>query len=205
MSLDRTLVTDDALTIESSVSETETERRNYKKLNMIKMERRAKNREKLMAMKRFSGFLKRPEILGIYFEGNAFKKTLTSETVYSVEEEEKQKSEEKPDEDPAVTSTDDNEDKTCRDALTRTQEADSADTEKVVEREDDIETTEYDISTDDDSLRMIYSSTDQVTPQNVNQEIKKIRFFVAGLITDWFILLHSKLLLSQLCHNPGIV
>ena len=64
MSLDRTLVTDDALTIESSVSETETERRNYKKLNMIKMERRAKNREKLMAMKRFSGFLKRPEILG---------------------------------------------------------------------------------------------------------------------------------------------
>ena len=46
------------------MSETETERRNYKKLNMIKMERRAKNREKLMAMKRFSGFLKRPEILG---------------------------------------------------------------------------------------------------------------------------------------------
>ena len=66
-SLDRTLVTDDALTIETSVSETETERRNYKKLNMIKMERRAKNREKLMAMKRFSGFLKRPEILGIYY------------------------------------------------------------------------------------------------------------------------------------------
>ena len=32
---------------------------------MIKMERRAKNREKLMAMKRFSGFLKRPEILGV--------------------------------------------------------------------------------------------------------------------------------------------
>ena len=35
----------------------------------------------------------------------------------------------------------------------------------VAEREEDIETTEYDISTDDDSLRMIYSSTDQVTPQ----------------------------------------
>ena len=52
------------MVIESSVSETETEIRNYKKLNMIKMERRAKNREKLMAMKRFSGFLKRPEILG---------------------------------------------------------------------------------------------------------------------------------------------
>ena len=203
MSLDRTLVTDDALTIESSVSETETERRNYKKLNMIKMERRAKNREKLMAMKRFSGFLKRPEILGTWQKKyrQGFYITSLSETVYSVEEEEKQKSEEKPDEDPAVTSTDDNEDKTCRDALTRTQEADSADTEKVAEREDDIETTEYDISTDDDSLRMIYSSTDQVTPQNVNQEIKKIRFFVAGLITDWFILLHSSLLLSQLCHN----
>ena len=64
MSLDRTLVADDAMNIETSVSETETETRNYKKLNMIKMERRAKNREKLMAMKRFSGFLKRPEILG---------------------------------------------------------------------------------------------------------------------------------------------
>ena len=55
---------EDSLALESLVSETETERRNYKKLNMIKMERRAKNREKLMAMKRFSGFLKRPEILG---------------------------------------------------------------------------------------------------------------------------------------------
>ena len=44
--------------------ETEEERRNYKKLNMIRTERRAKNREKLMAMKRFSGLLKRPEILG---------------------------------------------------------------------------------------------------------------------------------------------
>ena len=37
----------------------------------IKSERRALNRQKLLAMKRFSGFLKRPEIL---------------ETVYSVEE-----------------------------------------------------------------------------------------------------------------------
>ena len=86
--------------------------------------------------------------------------TLTSETVYSVEEEEKQKSEEKPDEDPAVTSPDDHEDKTFKDAQDRTLEAD---TEKTAgEREEDIETTEYDISTDDDSLRMIYSSTDQV-------------------------------------------
>ena len=43
----------------------ETEgRQNYQKLHLIKAERRAKNREKLMAMKRFSGFLKRPEILG---------------------------------------------------------------------------------------------------------------------------------------------
>lgn len=64
LGLDRSLGADDAMVIESSVSETETEMRNYKKLNMIKMERRAKNREKLMAMKRFSGFLKRPEILG---------------------------------------------------------------------------------------------------------------------------------------------
>ena len=39
-------------------------KQNYQKLHLIKAERRAKNREKLMAMKRFSGFLKRPEILG---------------------------------------------------------------------------------------------------------------------------------------------
>lgn len=87
-------------------------------------------------------------------------KTLNLETVYSVEEEEKQKSEEKPDEDPAVTSPDDHEDKIFKDPQDRTLEAD---TEKAAgEREEDIETTEYDISTDDDSLRMIYSSTDQV-------------------------------------------
>ena len=46
-----------------SVSENEEERRNYRELQ-LKMERRIKNREKLMAMKRYSGFLKRPEILG---------------------------------------------------------------------------------------------------------------------------------------------
>ena len=74
--------------------------------------------------------------------------------MYSVEEEEKQKSEEKPD-DAAVTRDEDNEDKTFKDVENITQK---------VEREDDIETTEYDISTDEDSLRMIYSSTDQVSP-----------------------------------------
>lgn len=51
--------------VERSVSENENEKQNIKKLNQLKMERRAKNREKLMAMKRFSGFLKRPEILGL--------------------------------------------------------------------------------------------------------------------------------------------
>ena len=49
--------------VERSVSENEAERENYRKLQ-LKMERRIKNREKLMAMKRYSGFLKRPEILG---------------------------------------------------------------------------------------------------------------------------------------------
>ena len=49
--------------VERSVSENEAERQNYRKLQ-LKMERRIKNREKLMAMKRYSGFLKRPEILG---------------------------------------------------------------------------------------------------------------------------------------------
>ena len=50
-------------TVARSVSENEEERKNYRELQ-LKMERRIKNREKLMAMKRFSGFLKRPEILG---------------------------------------------------------------------------------------------------------------------------------------------
>ena len=53
--------------VERSISENEAEKQNYTKLNLHKMERRAKNREKLMAMKRFSGFLKRPEILGLIF------------------------------------------------------------------------------------------------------------------------------------------
>ena len=53
--------------VERSVSENEAERQNYRKLQ-LKMERRIKNREKLMAMKRYSGFLKRPEILGIKFD-----------------------------------------------------------------------------------------------------------------------------------------
>ena len=60
--------------VERSVSENEAERQNYRKLQ-LKMERRIKNREKLLAMKRFSGFLKRPEILGkvgyfLSLEGN---------------------------------------------------------------------------------------------------------------------------------------
>ena len=50
-------------TVARSVSENEEERKNYRELQ-LKMERRIKNREKLMAMKRYSGFLKRPEILG---------------------------------------------------------------------------------------------------------------------------------------------
>ena len=52
-----------------SISDNE-EKKKIQSLRM-KMERRAKNREKVMSMKRYSGFLKRPEIL---------------ETVYSVEE-----------------------------------------------------------------------------------------------------------------------
>ena len=135
--------------VERSTSENEAEKQNIKKLNQIKMERRAKNREKLMAMKRFSGFLKRPEIL---------------ETVYSVEEEEKQKSEEKPDEEvtkesnnteeeAAKQSTDECEDKTK-------EETESFRREKN-EKEEDFEPTDFDCSTDDDSLRMIFSSTDQ--------------------------------------------
>ena len=76
-----------------------------------------------------------------------------AETVYSVEEEERQKSEEKPDEEQKDVNNETENDK---------KEPDCIQKEPVAEREDDIETTEYDISTDDESLRMIFSSTDQV-------------------------------------------
>ena len=70
-----------------------------------------------------------------------------------MEEEEKQKSEEKPDEEQKDVNNETENDK---------KEPDCIQKETVAEREDDIETTEYDISTDDESLRMIFSSTDQV-------------------------------------------
>ena len=40
--------------------------------------------------------------------------------------------------------------------------------EKVAWKEDDFEMTEYDNSTDDESLRMIFSSTDQVSKIDEN-------------------------------------
>ena len=134
--------------VERSISENESEKQNIKKLNQIKMERRAKNREKLMAMKRFSGFLKRPEIL---------------ETVYSVEEEEKQKSEEKPDEEVKnnVATTKENDNKTSDEGEEKPKEVTGFLKREKVDKEEDLEPTDFDCSTDDDSLRMIFSSTDQ--------------------------------------------
>ena len=79
-----------------------------------------------------------------------------SETVYSVEEEEpKQKSEEKNDEETANTQ---------EDAEARQEgEGKPSDTEVSTVKKDEMsETTEYDCSTDDsESLRFIFSSTDQ--------------------------------------------
>ena len=145
--------------VERSVSENEAERQNYRKLQ-LKMERRIKNREKLMAMKRYSGFLKRPEILGSWKCGSCqeLRSVFSSETVYSVEEEEpKQKSEEKNDEETANTK-DGNEGR-------QEDEEDGKPPENevsTVKKDEMSETTEYDCSTDDsESLRLIYSSTDQ--------------------------------------------
>ena len=76
-----------------------------------------------------------------------------------MEEEEKQKSEEKPDEEQKDVNNETENDK---------KEPDCIQKETVAEREDDIETTEYDISTDDESLRMIFSSTDQVIQDKYN-------------------------------------
>ena len=79
--------------------------------------------------------------------------------MYSVEEEEKQKSEEKPDEEPNKEVVDD---KADEDVYEKVKEEELVKKEKIAWKEDDFETTEYDCSTDDDSFRMIYSSTDQV-------------------------------------------
>ena len=83
--------------------------------------------------------------------------------MYSVEEEEKQKSEERPDEEPNKEVVDDNENyKVDEDVEEKVKDDEMIKKEKIAWKEDDFETTEYDCSTDDDSFRMIYSSTDQV-------------------------------------------
>ena len=79
-----------------------------------------------------------------------------------MEEEEKQKSEEKPDEEQKDVNNETDNDKNT------SKELKCAQKETVAEREDDVETTEYDISTDDESLRMIFSSTDQVIQDKYN-------------------------------------
>ena len=99
----------------------------------IKMERRAKNREKLMSMKRYSGFLKRPEIL---------------ETVYSVEED-------------GTDSGKPPEGDIYKPADIDIVKEDTIDTKDEDTERRESETTEYDYSTDDESLRMIFSETDQ--------------------------------------------
>ena len=79
-----------------------------------------------------------------------------------MEEEERQKSEEKPDEEQKDVNNETDNDKNT------SKELKCAQKETVAEREDDVETTEYDISTDDESLRMIFSSTDQVIQDKYN-------------------------------------
>ena len=106
-------------------------------------DRLAKKREKLLSMKRYSGFLKRPEIL---------------ETVYSVED---------PDDagDHHVKMGEAaNEAEKSETERQLSNEAKKEDSLEI--REDNIfrgesETTEYDGSTDDESLRLFFSETDQ--------------------------------------------
>ena len=97
------------------------------------MERRPKNREKLMSMKRYSAFLKRPEKL---------------ETVYSVEEDGTEGGKQK----------DGENSKPAEKEITKEDivETNDEETERL-----ESEKTEYDYSTDDKSLRMIFSETDQ--------------------------------------------
>ena len=98
-----------------SISDNEENEKN-RSLRM-KMERRAKNREKLMSMKRYSGFLKRPEIL---------------ETVYSVEED-------------GGKPTDGENSKPAEKEITKVDTADNFATKDEETERRESETTEYDI------------------------------------------------------------
>ena len=56
--------------------------------------------------------------------------------------------------------------------------------EKVAWKEDDFEMTEYDNSTDDESLRMIFSSTDQVSKIDGNYFVYFCFFSVELLLRN---------------------
>ena len=130
-------------TFNHSVSDNEEK---DKTRNSKMTERLAKKREKLLSMKRYSGFLKRPEIL---------------ETVYSVEDpddagdnhiklgESATETEKKPNEIETQSSNE-----TKKEDSLEIREQDSM-------TRGESETTEYDISTDDESLRHFFSETDQ--------------------------------------------
>ena len=106
-------------------------------------DRLAKKREKLLSMKRYSGFLKRPEIL---------------ETVYSVED---------PDDagDHHIrmgeAARDVEKTETPHQLSLETKKEDSLEIREENIFRGESETTEYDGSTDDESLRLFFSETDQ--------------------------------------------
>lgn len=141
------LVDDDDNPIELSISVpdlSETKNEDKEKAKNCKMaERLAKKREKLLSMKRYSGFLKRPEIL---------------ETVYSVED---------PDDAGDIQTLQGENASELEKSETENLNSIEAKKEDSIETRDDnmfrgeSETTEYDISTDDESLRLFFSETDQ--------------------------------------------
>ena len=104
--------------------------------------------------------------------------------MYSVEEEEKQKSEEKPDEETVTVAVehDEGEETEATETEPRLEDDEkikefNIKKDKVAWKEDDFETTEYDNSTDDESLKMIFSSTDQVIIlKNFESQISLIYF-----------------------------
>jgi len=106
----------------------------------LKFDRRAKNREKLMSMKRYSGFLKRPEIL---------------ETVYSVE------SEDGNDGGKPVEGGQDKTNDATKDQKEKKEEEIKPRMKLAMLKRLESENTEYSCSTDSESLRYIFSETDQ--------------------------------------------
>ncbi|XP_023333595.1 uncharacterized protein LOC111705328 [Eurytemora carolleeae] len=126
-----------------SISENEgvEQRAKEERALKVKNERRMSNRQKLLAMKRYSGYLKRPEIL---------------ETVYSVEEDCTEAGK------PGEVSAENSQEQEAEPEQEQEQEQEQKEETRGGLRKFRIDSdiTDYDYSTDSESLRFFFSETD---------------------------------------------